>query len=204
MSAIAGVILAAGMSRRFGSTKQLLKIDGKCLLDKVTEAATNSTLAEIYLVLGWQSEQILLNLPHLRCNPKIKVLYNRDYQKGMSSSVKCGLIAARKKYDHVMFFVADQPFISPRTINHLVEKYIQSKKQICIPVYQGQKGNPAIFGISYFDQLLLISGDRGGRGIISENADQVLHVTIENPRELFDIDTLTDLEKIGKSAKFTI
>lgn len=194
---IAGVILAAGMSKRLGQTKQLLKLDGKYLLERVVEAAVKSTLAEVYLVLGWQHEQILCKLPQLTHIPKVKILYNPDFAKGMGGSVKCGLIAARQKYDHVMFFVADQPFLSLGLIDSLIEKYMQSNKQICIPVCQGKKGNPTIFASSYFDQLLQISGDKGGREIIANNPQTVLSVPVKEPKELFDIDTPSDLESLS-------
>jgi molybdenum cofactor cytidylyltransferase len=196
MTLIAGVILAAGMSKRLGSTKQLLKLDGKYLIERIVEAATNSNLTEIYLVLGWQHERILDKLPHLKNTKKIKILFNPSFTTGMSSSVKCGLTAAKEKYDHVMFFVADQPFISSNLINHLIEEYIQSSKQICIPVCQEKSGNPALFNASYFDKLLQISGDKGGRNIIAGNPKEVLRVSIENPEELFDIDTMEDVESL--------
>lgn len=198
---IAGVILAAGMSKRLGQTKQLLKIDGKYLLERVVDTATNSTLSKIYLVLGWHYEQILNSIPQLKHNPKVRILYNPDYARGIGSSVRCGLTAARQKYDHVMFLVADQPFLSARLIETMIEKYVQSDRQICIPLCQGQKGNPTIFGANYFDQLLQISGDKGGREIIANNSQGVLYVPVKDPEELFDIDTRTDLEFLSPLVK---
>lgn len=197
MRSIAGVILAAGMSKRFGSTKQLVDLDGKNLLERVVEAAVGSGLTEVFVVLGYQYDRILSHLPHLKNSPKVKILFNPDYQTGMGSSVQCGLTAARIKYDHVMFFVADQPFLSHEIINHLLHKYSQTDKQICIPVCLGRKGNPTIFGVSHFDQLLNISGDKGGREIIADNPENVLRVPIKNSMALFDIDTLEDIKSLN-------
>ena len=196
MSSIVGIILAAGMSKRMGSTKQLVKLKGRCLLQWVVSAAVESDLEKIYLVLGHQSERILRNLPQLCQTPKIKILYNSDFEKGMSSSVRCGLSAAQQGYGNVMFLLADQPFISPKVINQLLREYKKSDKHICLPVFQGQKGNPVIFSSLFFKQLLTVEGDMGGRRIIRDNPDQILYVPVNNPKELLDIDTQNDLNKL--------
>ena len=193
MSSIAGVILAAGMSKRMGSTKQLVKLKGRCLLQWVVNAAVESDLEKIYLVVGHQSERILRNLPHLCQTPKIKILYNADFEKGMSSSVRCGLSAAQQGYENVMFLLGDQPFISPKVINQLLREYKKSDKHICLPVFQGQKGNPVIFGSLFFKQLLTVEGDMGGRQILRDNPEQILQVPISDQKELIDIDTEDDL-----------
>ena len=112
LSAIAGVILAAGMSKRMGSPKQLLKLGDKYLLQLVVEAAVKSKLEKIYLVLGYQHERILGKLHGLRKNPKIEILHNPGFEEGMSSSVKYGVGAAQSEFDAVMFLLGDQPFVS--------------------------------------------------------------------------------------------
>ena len=193
MSSIAGIILAAGMSKRMGSTKQLIQLNGKYLLEWVVSAAVESDLEKIYLVLGHQSEQILCKLSHLSQTPKIKALYNPDFKKGMSSSVRCGLSAAQQGHKNVMFLLGDQPFISPKVINLMLREYKKSDKHICLPVFQGQKGNPVIFGSTFFKLLLSVEGDMGGRQILRDYPEQIFHVPISDQKELVDIDTQEDL-----------
>jgi molybdenum cofactor cytidylyltransferase len=198
LPAIAGVILAAGMSTRMGSPKQLLKLGDRYLLQLVVEAAVKSKLEKIYLVLGYQHERILGKLHGLRKNPKIEILHNPGFEEGMSSSVKCGVGAAQSDFDAVMFLLGDQPFVSPKMINRLLTEYNKSDRQICVPAFQGRRGNPAIFGSFFFKQLINISGDKGGRQIIQDNPEDVLVLPIKDPKALFDIDNPEDLKKLSK------
>lgn len=201
-SSIAGVILAAGMSKRMGSAKQLLKLNGRYLLQWVVEAAVESDLRKIYLVLGHQHERILYKIHELVKIPKIEILYNSNFEQGMSTSVKCGLCAAQSNYDGVMFLLGDQPFISPKMINHLLNKYSQSDKQICVPVFRGRRGNPTIFGPSFFEQLQSTTGDMGGRRIILDQPEKVLYVAIDEAKTFFDIDSPEDLQDIDLIINF--
>ncbi len=204
LPAIAGVILAAGMSKRMGSLKQLLKIGDRYLLQRVVEVAAQSKLEKIYLVLGYQHERILGTLHRLRKNPKIEILHNPGFEEGMSSSVKCGVGAAQSDFDAVMFLLGDQPFVSSSMINRLLMEYNSSDRQICVPAFQGRRGNPAIFGSFFFNELINLSGDKGGRHIIEDNPEEVLLVPVKDPKALFDIDCPEDLKKLGGSNNFTL
>jgi len=201
MRSMAGIILAAGMSKRMGTAKQLLRLNGRYLLQWVVNAAIDSTLEKIYLVLGCNSDRILISLPRLAQTPQIEILYNPNFENGMSSSVKCGLSAAKSRYESVMFLLGDQPFISSEMINQLQIEYQNSDKKICLPAFQGKKGNPVIFNSYFYKQLMNVTGDMGGRHIIRDHPEQVLHVPTNDPKELFDIDTKEDLARISKETR---
>lgn len=198
MQAVAGIILAAGMSKRLGYAKQLLKLDGKHLLQWVVEAAIASSLEKIYLVLGYRYGDILKQMPLLTESDKTEVLHNPDYVKGMSSSVKKGISAVQGYYGAVMFLLGDQPFFSSQMIDLLISKYLQSSKVICAPVYGGLQRNPVIFNETFYQRLSQISGDRGGRQIIQENHNDVLFVPIGEDLQFLDIDSKEDLDNCRK------
>ena len=192
----AGVILAAGMSRRFGKPKQLEHYRGRTLLEIVVDAALSSQLKHIVLVLGFAFAEMIEALSHRIGHPRLDILENQNYLKGMSQSLHIGLKAVQHNYPSVMFLLADQPLIRSEMIDLLLESYWASGKDICVPSRQDQRGNPTIFSRRFYDQILATKGDGGARKIIDNYPDQVLQVESDDPAFFFDIDTPDDLKKI--------
>jgi molybdenum cofactor cytidylyltransferase len=192
----AGIILAAGLSRRFGYPKQLIPIEGRTLLERVVDASLESKLAHIVLVLGHAFTDTLQALAHRIADPRLSVLENTDYRQGMSTSLHLGLKSVQHRYPSVMFLLADQPLLRPQGIDLLLDNFWASERDICVPVCQGRKGNPAIFSRSFYGGILDIQGDAGARRIIRNNPDHVLNLETDDPAFFFDIDTPADLEKL--------
>jgi len=87
----AGIILAAGAATRFGQPKQLLRLKDKYLIEWVLDAAINSRLGRIVLVLGYAHQKILEALGKKAQQPKLHIEVNPDYKKGQSHSLQVGL-----------------------------------------------------------------------------------------------------------------
>jgi len=189
----AGVILAAGMSRRFGHPKQLIKLQEKNLLGWVLEAALASRLAKIVLVLGHAHEQIRQVLGADTMRPGLEIVINHRYSEGQSRSLQVGLQTVLKSFDSVMFLLGDQPRLRTATIDHLLAHFWKSDKNICVPVQGGVRGNPTIFSRTMYGELMAIRGDIGARQVIAKNPDQVLAVETGEPTEFIDIDSPADL-----------
>jgi molybdenum cofactor cytidylyltransferase len=192
----AGVILAAGMSLRFGRPKQLLKLKHKHMLAWVLDAALASHLARVVLVLGNEHRKILQTLGAVNKNPRLQIVINHAYTEGQSRSVKVGLLAVRKAFSSVMFLLGDQPLLQSATINYLLHKYWQSTRDICVPVCRGKRGNPTVFGQTMYERLMTIEGDKGAKEIIQQNPDRVLYVEVDDPGIFIDIDDEGDFEKL--------
>ncbi len=193
----AGIILAAGMSKRFKMPKQLLKLNDKLLIEWVLDASINSDLAAIYLVLGHESEKILNSLDNKYFNNRITIVINKNYKNGMSTSLLAGLSKAMNLFPSVMFLLGDQPMMDSQTIDWLLEKFHTSEKAICVPVYKHQRGNPVIFSKSFYPLLFDIKGDMGARQIILNHPEHVLTVEINNSTCFIDIDVQADLKKLS-------
>ena len=191
-----GIILAAGMSSRFGPPKQLLKLAGKCLLEWVIDASLKSQLGRVYIVLGYKHQVILETLGEKANHSRLHVLINRKYGDGQSGSLKIGIMEVKKKYSSAMILLGDQPLVDSETIDHLLDRFWCSEKNICVPICQGKRGNPVIFSQRYYDDLQNIEGDVGGRQIIEDNPNQVLGVTIRKSVCFLDIDTKKDFANI--------
>ena len=190
----AGIILAAGASVRFGQPKQLIELRGKYLVEWVLDAALKSRLDLVVLVLGHEYQSILQALGTKVRRPRLEVVINHKYHEGQSSSLKAGLESVRKTFSSIMYLLADQPMINSKTINLLLDQFHDSEREICVPVFEGQRGNPTIFKRSIYEEIMMIDGDIGARDLIAKNADRVLYVKIKDPLCFFDIDSPEDLK----------
>ena len=117
----------------------------------------------------------------------IPVLYNPHPEDGISSSVKIGLNASLDA-DAVLFTVSDQPWLTSETICELIHVFLNTSKGIACVSYQGKMGNPCIFGRKYYNELLSLEGDKGGKKVIMKHLDDTQVYEIEEGRELEDID----------------
>ncbi len=97
-----------------------------------------------------------------------------------------------------MFLLGDQPRLRSDIIDHLLESFWNSGKNICVPVCRGKRGNPTIFSRALYGELMALEGDIGARNIILENPEQVLSVEVEDPLGFVDIDSQEDLAGLQK------
>jgi molybdenum cofactor cytidylyltransferase len=192
----AGIILASGSSTRFGRPKQLLKLKGRYLLEYVLNAALESQLNHVVLVLGHEYQRILHTLGTRTTHERLQVVINHRYLEGQSRSLQAGLLKIRQTFPAAMFLLGDQPLLNSNTIDHMLDRFRYSGKDICVPVYKGNRGNPSIFKQVLYDQLMAIEGDIGARNIIRANPERVLDIEIDDPLCFFDIDSQKDLENL--------
>lgn len=194
----AGIILAAGAATRFGQPKQLLRLKNKYLIEWVLDAALNSRLGRIVLVLGHAHQKILQALGDKTQHSKLHIEVNPHYKKGQSHSLRAGLAAVKNNFPAVIFLLGDQPMLNSATINTLLKRFWCADEDICVPAYRGQRKTPAILGRRFYRQLMDITGDMGARQLIDDNPDQVLIVEIDDPLCFFDIDTPQDFKNLKK------
>ncbi len=187
----AGIILAAGESKRFGSAKQLLDWNGKPFARHVAETALQADLDPVIVVAGFDSARIesaLADLP-------VKVIRNPNYQDGQSASIRAGVNALPKNIGAAIFLLADQPQIPADVIRALVEAHARDMQAILAPlVREERRANPILFDRVTFDDLLKLKGDVGGRAIFDKH--RVEYIPWHDELLLFDIDTPEDYERL--------
>jgi molybdenum cofactor cytidylyltransferase len=193
----AGIILAAGESKRFGEPKQLLRLGGRLLIEWVLQAALESNLDIVVLVLGCEQDRIRRGLLKWTVHPKCAVRVNPDYRDGLSTSLKAGLAGVAHDFPTAMFLLGDQPMVTTALIDLLLRRFAQSEKSICVPSHRGARGNPVLFASSHYPAILRLSGDTGARDLITAHPEQVLSVEIPDPLVFLDIDRREDAEGIA-------
>jgi molybdenum cofactor cytidylyltransferase len=192
----AGIILAAGMSTRFGQLKQLLKVGDSTILSMVINATLKSDLDKVVLVLGHQSESIRACLAQTLSDSRLRMVVNPLYQEGMSTSLQRGLSEVKDEFQSIMIFMGDQPLLTSETINTILRRFRASDKDICVPVHEGKRGLPVCFSRRFYDEILEVRGDQGAREVIRNNPKDVLAIEINEPDCFLDIDNAGDFERL--------
>jgi molybdenum cofactor cytidylyltransferase len=196
---VAGIILAAGASTRMGEPKQLLSAGGQTLLGRVLNEALRSHLDKVFLVLGHRSDEIKRSMGRALKEPGIRVVENRRYEQGISSSIIAGLREARKDHDHVMIILADMPNMNVDIINRLLHRYLESGLPLGAVKIGEKRSHPVVFGRGMYDELLGLKGDVGARDLFRKYAERVCLVEPEVPYDDMDIDTPEDYSKLAGS-----
>jgi molybdenum cofactor cytidylyltransferase len=189
-SQVAGVVLAAGGSKRLGQPKQLLMWQGEPFISKIVKTGLASGLTPLVAVTGAEKELIESALDHL----PIRMVFNPDWEAGQAGSMKSGLEALPAECDAVMFLLGDQPQISPVLIRQLIERFYQHRKPVTAPMVNGQRGNPVLFSRETFDTLRRVSGDQGGRAVIQQF--EVDWLPWVDERALLDVDKEGDFDRL--------
>ena len=190
--AVSAIVLAAGMSRRMGTPKQLLRAGERTLLELTLENVRNSSVAETILVLGFAAGEIQEKIP----TQGLKVVVNPEYQEGMAASLRAGIAAVDAKVHAAIIVLADQPRVRPATLDALIEHHRSFGAQIVIPVYRGFRGNPVLLDRSVFPEVMAISGDVGCRAIFGGHTQNIRKLEVDDIGILLDVDARGDLEAI--------
>ncbi len=193
-SSVAGVILAAGQSRRFQGHKLLAEIGGKALPRLVLEATLESRLSHVAIVVGDRAAEVEKAVTRPLHDSRVSLVRNPVAAIGQSTSVIAGLRAVMDVGAAVMFLMGDQPLITAEIIDALVVAFEESGKAIVYPRVDGRQANPVIFGRRYFARLLALSGDVGGRGIINAFPGDALGIEFDREIAFRDVDRVQDLQ----------
>jgi molybdenum cofactor cytidylyltransferase len=173
---IAGIVLAAGSARRFGSQKLVIQIDGIPLIRRTVEALSSAALDELIVVAGSDAAAVAAALAGL----SVRRVTNTGFATGMSSSIRVGLDSLGRKTEAALIALGDQPGVGPAIVDPLVERYRATRAAIVAPLYRGGiRGNPVLFDRSVFDELRAVSGDEGGRGVIARDPARVSLVELD-------------------------
>lgn len=193
-SAIGLIILAAGASVRMGEPKQLLEFNGKSLLQRAIQTALDSECRPIVVVLGSKIDILKNEIKDFN----VQVAENAEWKYGMSSSIKTGLkkiLELNNQITGVVIMVCDQPFVSGKLIDRIVETYRKSDSLIVASEYSKTFGVPALFGSRIFPQLLKLENSGGAKKIIGQFQSETAFVSFEEGK--FDVDTPEDYLKLS-------
>ncbi len=192
---IAAIVLAAGMSQRMGAeNKLLLEIDGQSLLRRCVMTIKTAGIGEVVVVLGHESERTKLQVEALG----VECVTNSEYESGQMSSVQCGLNALSGVSKAALICLSDQPMIAPKHLLELIQAFdnLHPDKQIVVPTYNEQRGNPVMISESVRRQVLQKAGSPGCRKFIDDNPDLVCWLPVKDSAFTTDIDTREEFQAV--------
>lgn len=194
---IAAIVLAAGRSSRMGARNKLLEpIAGKSIVALVAEIALQSGAAPVIVVTGFEAPRIEAEMTGL----DVVVARNAAFDEGLSSSLKAGLSALPPDCDGALILLGDMPAIDASVLGALTASFTGSDA-ICVPVHQGRRGNPVLWGRSYFAEMTRLTGDFGAKSLMTLHADRVTEVEVGSASIFADIDTPADLARLTADAR---
>lgn len=182
-----------------GSLNKLLaEFDGRPMLLHVLDAVRASKVCEVVVVTGHEEDRVR---PVAEAFAD-RLVFNPRHLEGLSTSMIAGLDAILEEADAVVVCLGDMPRLSARHVDRLIDAFDPgSGREICVPVYCGERGNPVLLGRRFFQEMRSVSGDKGARGLIAAHADAVVEVEMEDEAVLHDIDTPEALAASRKPAQ---
>jgi molybdenum cofactor cytidylyltransferase len=174
----AGLILAAGESRRMGQPKALLAIHGHTFVENLIEILKKSC-DPVVVVLGHNPEPIRKAI-----GDSATIVINHNYNLGQFSSMQTGLKALPANIDGLLFTLVDHPAPLPSTILSLISQ----EAPISIPVYYGRKGHPVYFRRDVLTEFMGLSADSQASVVSRRHAMETRLVKVDDPGILDDID----------------
>ena len=191
---IAGLLLAAGGSRRLGRPKQLEPWGkGATLLGTVVAEARTFGLDELWVVLGAELDAVLAQVDLT----DLGVVENPEWEEGMASSLRVGLDALTRlsKAGSALILLGDQPGVDPDVIEALIAAKRKGRAMAVVPKYRYAWGNPVLVDRTLWPRLISLSGDGGAKLLLQAHPEWVEEVWVESlpPR---DVDTARDVEDL--------
>ena len=189
-NAIFAVVLAAGSSTRFGRTKQLEPFAGMSLVANAVHKAEAVCGSRSVLVTGKDWQEVAAT-----CEPLAGFyVVNNHYERGLASSIACGVGSVAESADALLLMLADLPLVTVEHLTSLVNAWADSPRSIVASAFEDTLGPPIVFPRTDFDALMQLTGDRGARPIIDANKERVLSIGCDEAA--FDIDRPEDLAGI--------
>ena len=189
---VAGIILAAGESRRLGKPKQLLDWKGQPFVRAVTRTALEAGLDPVIVVTGANRENVEAAIEDLTA----KVMVNKDWPEGQGSSIKKGVQILN--FEHpvgaAIFLLVDQPQVTVSILRALIEKHAEGLYPVVAPMVMDRRANPVLFDRVTFPDLLELEGDVGGRAIMHKH--RVEYLPWHDDRLLLDVDTPEQYQRL--------
>ena len=184
------ILLAAGLSKRMKSENKLIKLyKNKPLINYSLNVLKKSKVNKIIIVLGHQHKEVR---KIIKKNKKIIFTYNKNYKKGMASSIKMGLKKVSKNDKGFIVAQSDMPFVKLSDINKICRSIKTKKFLVHALKYKNTLGNPIGFDISLIKKFKNIKGQFGAKFMVKRLKNRTNFINISSLKSFKDFDKVSD------------
>ena len=189
---IKAILLAAGQSKRMKFENKLIKLyKNKPLINYSLNVLKKSKANKIIIVLGHQYKEVR---KIIKKNKKIIFTYNKNYKKGMASSIKMGLKKVSKNDKGFIVAQSDMPFVKLSDINKICRSIKTKKFLVHALKYKNRLGNPIGFDISLIKKFKNIKGQFGAKFMVKRLKNRTNFINTSSPKSFKDFDKVSDFK----------
>ncbi len=187
---IKAILLAAGQSKRLKNENKLIKkFKSTPLIKYILGSLLKSKVNKIIIVLGYQKEKIK---KVIKKNKKILFINNKNFKKGISSSIKSGIRKISNKDKGFIIVQSDMPFIKTSHINKIHNSISEGKYLVHVLKFKNKVGNPVGFDVSVKNKFKKIKGDVGAKFIVKRLKKNTNFIKISSNKIFKDFDLKRD------------
>ena len=201
---IYGLIIAAGLSSRMEDFKALVRFNNKTFIEHIINKLAR-VCDEILIVKGFRGYALEDSVKALYSGDtllkKIDFVHNKNYEKGMFSSVQTGLkaiLSQMNSHDYVMLHLVDQPHISETVYEILAEKAHNERLKIIIPSYNMKAGHPIILSQEIIKEIIVAPDTETLRDVLKRFHENTIYVNIQEDSIIQDVNTQEDRKRYLK------
>jgi len=199
---LAAVVLAAGRSSRMGEFKPLLEADGRSLLAWTVAAFKEAGVDDVVVVAGHRRDEVAAAAEAAGA----RVLTNPEYDRGMYSSLRVGVLGLDDAAGRFFVLPADMPLVRPETIGRLIRQGRAARTaagaavEIVIPEHGGIPGHPPLLAAALRRDIRAADPPGGLRELLDARAAATARVRVGDLGVLLDADTPDDLARLRERA----
>lgn len=181
---IAGIILAAGASRRMGMPKALLDYRGETFVGRLVRVLGAGS-PQVIVVLGYQAEEIRPRVPGTA-----KIVVNPDPSRGQLSSLQTALGALPAEAEGFGFIPVDCPAVEAGTVEKLARAFEERNPStlFVIPRQSGRRGHPVLAARSVAAEFLALPPTAEARDVVHAHVDRTEYVDVDDVGIFTDVD----------------
>ncbi|MCU7923470.1 MAG: nucleotidyltransferase family protein [Candidatus Thiodiazotropha sp. (ex Dulcina madagascariensis)] len=191
MTAIQGILLAAGSGRRFGCHKLLHPLASGELMGIAAARNLITALPNTLAIIRPDDHQLAERFDAMG----LKVVENGQPEQGMGRSLALGIGSSAAAAGWVVA-LADMPWIAPQTILTVAHE-LKRGASLVAPVFQGRRGHPVGFGQKWRGPLQALRDDHGARHLLATHPHELVLLPTDDRGILLDIDHHSDLNPLS-------
>ena len=187
---IKAIFLAAGQSKRLKSENKLNKLYKKTpLINHSLKALQKSKVNKVIIVLGHEHKKVK---KIIKKNKKNIFIYNKNFRKGMASSIKVGLRKITRNDKGFIIVQSDMPFIKTVDINKIFNSIKLKKFLVYVLKFKNKIGNPIGFDISLIKKFKNIKGEFGAKFMVKRLKNRTKFIRTSTAKSFKDFDKASD------------